>query len=288
MQTVTILGIGRAGGALSIAFSRAGIKLDRLIYRSTPFSLPELKIDSVPFSKVDSIVSDILIIATPDPEISLVASRISEFQHLPKIALHLSGSLSSSELEPLRAKGVSVGSMHPLVSISDPIIGADRFAGSYFCVEGERAAVGAANLLVREMEGNAFTIDTSFKPLYHASAVMASGNVTALFDSAIEMLSACGLERTESHAVLLPLLESAVANLSGQSTEEALTGPFVRGDLAAFERHLRAFEGAVDDDLKRIYLLLAARSVEIMRRSNKDRMSALADAISVAKRKTGC
>ena len=62
----------------------------------------------------------------------------------------------------------------------------------------------------------------------------------------------------------------------------------VRGDLAAFERHLRAFEGAVDDDLKRIYLLLAARSVEIMRRSNKDRMSALADAISVAKRKTGC
>lgn len=288
MQTVTILGIGRAGGALSIAFSRAGIKLDRLIYRSEPFSLPELKIDSVPFSEVDSIVSDILIIATSDPEISLVASHISGFQHLPKIALHLSGSLSSSELEPLRAKGVSVGSMHPLVSISDPMLGADQFAGAYFCVEGDTAASEAANLLVRAINGNAFTIEPSFKPLYHASAVMASGNVTALFDSAIEMLSACGLERTESHAVLLPLLESAVANLAGQSTEDALTGPFVRGDLAAFQRHLRAFERSIDDDLKRIYLLLAARSVEMRRRSNKEGMSALADAISVAKRKTGC
>jgi predicted short-subunit dehydrogenase-like oxidoreductase (DUF2520 family) len=62
----------------------------------------------------------------------------------------------------------------------------------------------------------------------------------------------------------------------------------VRGDLAALERHLSAFEGVIDDNLKRIYLLLAERSVQMMARSDEARMEPLAKAISVAKQKTGC
>jgi predicted short-subunit dehydrogenase-like oxidoreductase (DUF2520 family) len=288
VNTVSILGLGRAGGALAIALSRAGVPIENLVFHSKPVDLPGVEIDQVAYDHLDSLASDVLIVATPDPDISNVAAKIAEFQVLPKVALHLSGSLSSAELELLRVKGISLGSMHPLVSISDPLLGADRFAGAFFCIEGDDVAVDAASNLVRAVGGDPFTIDTAFKPLYHASAVMASGNVTALFDVAVEMLCACGLERTQAHTVLLPLLQSAVANLSGQSTADALTGPFVRGDLAAFNRHLRAFEGAVDDDLKRIYLLLAARSVAMMARSNKPETSALADAISVAKQKTGC
>ena len=288
MYTVTILGLGRAGGALAIALSRAGVNVARLVFRSHPATLPDVKIDQISFSQLGSITSDILIIATSDPEIRQIAEQIATFDTLPKVALHLSGSLSSAELEPLRAKGVAVGSMHPLVSISDAVIGADRFGGSYFCLEGFAAAVEAATELVSFLGGNPFTIETSFKPLYHASAVMASGNVTALFDGAMEMLSACGLDRTQAQAVLLPLLQSAVANLAGQSTEDALTGPYVRGDLAALERHLRAFDGVIDENLERIYLLLAERSVQMMARSDAAKMEPLAQAISVAKRKTGC
>jgi predicted short-subunit dehydrogenase-like oxidoreductase (DUF2520 family) len=288
VHTVTILGSGRAGGALAIALSRAGVDVDRLIFRSHPAALPDVKIDQISFADVASISSEILIIATSDPEIRGVAEHIAALDHLPNVALHLSGSLSSAEIEPLRAKGVAIGSMHPLVSISDPAIGADRFRDSYFCIEGDAAAASAATDLVDAIGANSFTIDTSFKPLYHASAVMASGNVTALFDGAIGMLAACGLDRIQAQAVLLPLLQSAVANLAGQSTEDALTGPYVRGDLAALERHLSAFEGVIDDNLKRIYLLLAERSVQMMARSDEARMEPLAKAISVAKQKTGC
>jgi predicted short-subunit dehydrogenase-like oxidoreductase (DUF2520 family) len=229
-----------------------------------------------------------LVIATPDPEIFPAATRISPFHRLPKVALHLSGSLSSAELYPLKTRGVAVASMHPLVSISDPVVGADRFEGAYFCVEGDEAAVDTAKELVLAVGGKPFAIETEFKPLYHASAGMASGNVTAVFDVAIEMLSKCGLETSKAHEVLLPLLESAVANLGGQSTEEALTGPFVRGDVDAFLRHLTALEGTAGEDIKRIYLLLAERSVEIAARSSHARTDALDEAISIAKRKIGC
>lgn len=287
MQTVTILGAGRAGGALAIAFSRAGLLLDRLIFRSEPLELG-IAIAQLQFIDLEAITSDILIIATPDPDIRKVAEQIAGLEVLPKVALHLSGSLSSDELEPLRKLKVGVGSMHPLVSISDPDLGASRFAGAYFCIEGDVAAVSASTELVRAIGGNPFTIDTGAKPLYHASAVMASGNLTALFDAAIEMLSRCGLERARAHEVLMPLLQSTVANLMGQSTEAALTGPFVRGDLDALNRHLRSFEGVIDDRLKALYLLLAERSVEMVARSDQPGTRTLADAISMAKQKTGC
>lgn len=288
MHTVTILGIGRAGGAVAIALDRAGVVLDRLIFGTEPVTLSGITVDQIRFGDLREINSEILIIATPDPEIRGVAEQIGTLPELPEIALHLSGSLSSADLESLQRKGVEVGSMHPLVSISDPVLGADRFAGAYFCIEGDLGAVNAAIELVQAVGGSPFTIDTSFKPLYHASAVMASGNVTALFDAAIEMLSACGLDRKDAHAVLLPLLGSAVANLAGQTTEEALTGPFVRGDINALQRHLQAFEGSISNELKRIYLLLAERSVDIMARSDRTGTAALTEAISMAKRKTGC
>lgn len=288
MDTVSILGIGRAGGALTIALDRAGIKIDQLIFKSSPVQLPGIEVDQIGSDQLKAVTSQILIIATPDPEIPIIGEQIAKFNVLPRVALHLSGSLTSGQLEPLRSKGVAIGSMHPLVSISDPLLGADRLAGSYFCIEGDSAAIEAATGLVTQIGGHPFSIDTSLKPLYHASAVMASGSVTALFDVAIEMLSACGLERSNAHEILLPLLESSVANLSKQTTEKALTGPFVRGDLEAFERHLEAFNGTTRDDVKRMYLLLAERSVEMITRSGRGASQGLAEAISVAKRKTGC
>lgn len=288
MHTVSILGLGRAGGSLAVALDRSGVPIEQLIFNSHAADLSEVNVPQIGFTDLQAVRGDILVIATPDQKIFPVATQLAGLRAMPKFALHLSGSLSSGELHPLRSRGVAVGSMHPLVSISDAIAGADRFEGAYFCVEGDEAAVEAASDLVDALGGKPFTIDSEFKPLYHASAVMASGNVTALFDAAIEILAKCGLERAEAHKVLLPLLQSAVANLNGHSTQEALTGPFVRGDVDALLRHLAAFEGTVDDDIRRAYLLLAGRSVEIAARSRATETEALAEAISMAKRKSGC
>ena len=286
MQTVSIVGIGRAGGALAIALGRAGVPIDHLIYRSGPQTAPWIDPQKlVAFDSIEAINSDILLIATADQDIRSTAETIAEMAGLPRVALHLSGSLSSSELSSLKEKGVAVGSMHPLVSISDPELGSERFSGAYFCVEGDPVAVNASKSIIEILGGNHFSIETPLKPLYHASAVMASGNVTALFDAAIDMLAKCGLTPDSAHRILFPLLQSTVSNLADRSTAQALTGPFVRGDVAALERHLEAFEGSIDDGLRSIYLDLAERSVRL---AGGEDTSDLLAAISVAKRKTGC
>lgn len=286
MQTVSIVGLGRAGGALSIALSRAGVHVDQLIYRAeaTVASwLDPQKLAAI--DSVDAIHSDILIVATADQDIRSTSEVLAQMADLPRVVLHLSGSLSSNELSTLKKKDVAIGSMHPLVSISDPELGAERFCGSYFCIEGDFHAVDSAGWLVEMLGGKHFSIETSLKPLYHASAVMASGNVTALFDAAIEMLSKCGLSRKDAHRILFPLLQSTVSNLADRSTAQALTGPFVRGDKAALERHLNAFEGTIDEDIRSIYLDLAERSVRL---AGGEHATELLAAITMAKRKTGC
>lgn len=283
MHSVSILGAGRAGVALALALSRAGFPISQLIYRSKSPDVPGLT--AVEFGAVDSIVGELLIIATGDPEIRGAAEALADSASLPTTALHLSGSLSSSELAALQDKGVQVGSMHPLVSISDPIAGANCFDRAFFCLEGDPGAVDAARSLVDRLGGRPFSVDTASKPLYHASAVMASGHVAALFDAAVEMLSKCGLSAVTSREVLLPLLESMVSNLTRQSTRDALTGPFARGDLQAMQRHLAAMENTVDDNLRAMYLELAERSVRL---AGGERSAELLEAISMAKRKTGC
>jgi predicted short-subunit dehydrogenase-like oxidoreductase (DUF2520 family) len=68
--------------------------------------------------------------------------------------------------------------------------------------------------IVRDLEGKSFSIRSEDKPLYHAAAVMVSGNVVALFDVRLEMLGQCGLKRENSaQAILLPLIASTVRNL---------------------------------------------------------------------------
>jgi predicted short-subunit dehydrogenase-like oxidoreductase (DUF2520 family) len=173
-------------------------------------------------------------------------------------------------LSSLAQAGLHTGSIHPLVSVSDPIIGAERLRGAYYCVEGDKVAVLRGRELVRDLGGRSFSIPREKKALYHAAAVTTSGHVTALFDIAIEMLSACGLSNAEAEKILLPLLRSAVENLEGSSPTHALTGTYARGDLRTATEHIAALHGQPLYDARRAYKLLGQRSLEIASRRGMD------------------
>ena len=115
--------------------------------------------------------------------------------------------------------------------------------------------------IVRDLEGKSFSISSANKPLYHAAAVMASGNVTALFDVALEMLADCGLTRRQAQSALLPLLASAVRNLEELDPVRALTGTFARGDLETVKRHLAALKN--NKAALELYRLLGLRSLDL-------------------------
>jgi len=290
MQTVTIVGPGKVGGALAIALDRTKVRLETIIYRSGRSVRElrrrlsrEIKFESV--DKVSNIRSKTVIIATGDDELAQAAAGLKNAILKETVVIHTSGSLDSRVLAPLRDKGCPTGSMHPLVAVSEAASGADKFSGSYFCIEGTRKAVSSAQLLVRELEGKSFSIPSEHKALYHAAAVMAAGNLVSVFGLAVEMMEKCGLSRKEASRILLPLSLSALGNVDGQSVERALTGPFARLDVETFFRNLNALHKNKLHTIEKLFLMLGEQSLELVDRLGVDerRMREFRKAISVAK-----
>ena len=210
--------------------------------------------------------SQLIFITTPDGAILDAAKSIVSLKASShgRTVLHTSGALASTEvLAPLAAAGFATGSLHPLVSISTPRTAVEKLGGAFYCIEGQAAARRVAGSIVRDLGGHSFHIAAEDKPLYHAAAVMASGHVTALIAIAIEMLGECGLDKKTARQVLVPLLESTVANLSEADPAAALTGTYARGDLETVKRHLKALSNKRLTEALAAYKLLGRRSLEL-------------------------
>ena len=265
---ISIIGTGRLGGALAIALARKNFKLENLFARN-PKTAEEIAKLLEPKPKVLSandfseINSDVVLITTQDSEIENVANRLANVLKNKPQVFHTSGSLSSAVLKNLKAVGCQTGSIHPLVSISDVRLGAERFADAYFCVEGDKEAIQTAKEIVEKLGGKSFSIETKYKTLYHASAVTACGHLVALIDVAIEMLARCGLNEKDAQKILLPLIKSTVENLKEQTTSEALTGTFARADVETLDKHLKVLQEKASPEALEVYLLLGARSLSL-------------------------
>lgn len=268
---ISIIGVGKLGGALAIALSRKNFEIENLFARNSENTkkiaeLVESKAKIKFENEFSQISSDVILIATQDFEIENVAQKLRKnLRHKPTV-FHTSGSLSSDILKDLNAVGCKVGSIHPLVSISDAELGAERFADAFFCVEGDDEAVKVGDRIVRKLGGKSFSINARYKTLYHASATAASGLLVALVDVAIEMLTRCGIDEANAQKILLPLIKSTVENLETQSTAEALTGTVARADVKTLENHLETLKENVSPEAREVYLQLAARSVRLAER----------------------
>jgi predicted short-subunit dehydrogenase-like oxidoreductase (DUF2520 family) len=279
------------GGALAIALSRRGYAVTAIVSR-TQKSAVDLagKIPASPralsISQLNLLPpSDLILITTPDTEIAGTAEKLDDLKIISAakpVVLHTSGSLSSEILAPLKAAGFAVGSLHPLASISEPELGLKRFKDAYFCVEGDKKAQQIARQIAGELGGKAFSLETKFKPLYHAAAVMTSGHTTALFSVAVELLTKCGLSAGKAKNVLLPLLLGTAENLKKQSPAEALTGTFARVDVDAFERHIKLLAENADQNAIDIYLELARVSLKLAAEqgADKERIKSLREKIT--------
>lgn len=281
--SINIIGAGRMGTALALALASKGYRIEAVVAKrrshalacaeliaTEPLALTSAQLDLLP-------ASDILFITTPDDAIESTALRLAaiwksrarrtkgrgeqEGVLKPAVVLHASGALSSSSLQSLSEQGFAVGSLHPLISVSDSLQGAKALGSAFFCVEGDAQARRVARSLVRALGGKDFSIKAKDKALYHAAAVMASGHVTALFDLAVAMLKDCGLTGSSARKVLLPLLASTLENLRTAEPEYALTGTFARADKATVSKHLEALRQAAMPDALAAYTLLGLRSL---------------------------
>jgi predicted short-subunit dehydrogenase-like oxidoreductase (DUF2520 family) len=277
--SVSIIGSGRLGTALAIAMSSVGYRSEAVVTRrpthakkaaaligSATLALSANELHLLPPSKI-------VLIATPDDEIGHAAQTLADSQRnrvKGRIVLHTSGALSSDVLAPLAAMGFQIGSLHPLVSVSNPRTPPSNLRGAFYCIEGEPGAARVARAIVRDLKGRSFSIPASYKPLYHAAAVMASGHVVALFDLAARMLVQCGLDPGKAQRVLRPLLDSTVSNLLTGDPASALTGTFARGDLATVQRHISALSGSDLSVALDVYRLLGVHALDLTKKHGAD------------------
>jgi predicted short-subunit dehydrogenase-like oxidoreductase (DUF2520 family) len=214
VQSIRIIGPGRAGTSLAAALSALGWDVVGFLGRQHDLT--------------DAAVGvDVLVIATPDDVVASVAAAIA-----PKpetTVVHLSGSLGLDALAPHPRRAA----LHPLVPLPNAVVGAERLAsGVTFAVSGEPVARHIALAL----GGRVVEVADVDRAAYHAAACIAANHVVALLGQVERVAAAAGLDLE----AFLPLTRAAVDDVAALGPRQALTGPAVRGDWDTLSRHLDA------------------------------------------------
>ncbi len=170
---------------------------------------------------------DLLVIATPDDVVADVAAAVRPVGSTAVV--HLSGSLGLDVL----AGHVRRGSLHPLVPLPNPAIGAVRLrSGTTFAVAGD----GSARAMAEDLGGNVVEVGDADRAAYHAAAAIAANHLVALMGQVQRVAATAGLSLDAFAGLMRAAAEDALA----LGPRRALTGPAVRGDWETVERHRTA------------------------------------------------
>jgi len=246
---ITIVGPGRLGLSLAYALLQAEAVDEVTICgrRPDPPSHPLFSQDLASYVfglEPPGHYTTAVILAVPDGTLREISEALAAQGEPPRecAAFHVSGALGTDPLEALHLRGYSVGTMHPLQTVANPVTGAERLPGSYFAISGEPAALAVARRLIRSLGSPVITVPLLRRPVYHAAAVLASNCLTGLVSAAVRVLSQTGVSEEEALLALLPLARGTLDNIAEMGTANGLTGPVARGDVETVKLHLRALD----------------------------------------------
>jgi len=268
-----VIGAGRVGTALAALLYERGYTV-AAVYSRSPTSAATLA-HRVGAAAAQSAVAaaqeaDLILLTVSDDAVAEVAAALVGHDLRGRGVAHTSGALSASVLDPLRAAGASVGSLHPVYPFAAR--GADTsLAGVAFAVEAtDEPLRGWLIDAVATLGGYVLNIPPGGKPVYHAALVLMSNYTVTLYALALRLLTGLGADEAACQQALNALLSATAVNLSALGVPDALTGPIVRADRRTIAAHLDALE-QTNADTAHVYRLLgrltlplaAARGVDI-------------------------
>lgn len=230
-----VVGAGRAGGSFARALTRCGWQVEVVhhdqidsigdgwaaAYRGPVSDLPE---STDPPESPDA--AELVLLCVPDAAVRSCAVALPTSDAF--VVAHCAGSLGLDVLDGHRR----VASVHPLVSLADPEVGAERLVGAWFAVEGD----DAVDEVVAALGGRSFPVAPGRRAAYHAAAAVASNHLVALL-AEVEAIAAVAGVPLEAY---LDLVRGTVDNVENLGVTEALTGPASRGDWDTVGAHLDA------------------------------------------------
>lgn len=242
--TVTLIGAGNLAQALGPALKAAGYRVEFIAARETASSrrraamlarFLEARTQSLDNAGPSS---DIVWICHTDDALAETARLLARKPGWKnKIAFHSSGALSSDVLAPLKRKGASAASLHPMMTF---VPGATpRMDEVPFAVEGDSRAVAVARRIVRDLGAESFAIKKAAKPLYHALGSFSSPLIVAALVTAERVGRGAGLTASQTRRVMAPILRQTIKNYAERGAAAAFSGPIKRGDINTVLRHLK-------------------------------------------------
>ncbi len=271
--SLSIVGAGRVGRALGRRLRELGWKIGAVITRSEPSAKRAARFIGAGHAHGgltrQVLVSRVILIATPDDTLAEVTAELARMggEELGgKVVLHTSGALDSDVLEPVRACGAAVASLHPLQTFSG--VGVPPLEGRVFAIEGDAAALRTARQIARAIGGIAVRIPREKKPLYHAACTLSAGHVLTVMEAATQVLLSIGMKRRQATRALLPLTRQVLDNFERLGPTAAWTGPLSRADYRVVAMHARALReftpefAAAHEALARLGAVVLSRQPE--------------------------
>jgi predicted short-subunit dehydrogenase-like oxidoreductase (DUF2520 family) len=244
-RTVSIIGAGRVGRTLGKRLRELGWRIGAVVTRSAANSRAAVRAigGGTPHAGLtrQALGADVILFTTPDGALEPAARKLAQMggdECLGKVALHTSGALDRSVLEPLARRGAATGSLHPMQTFTGR--GVPQLEGIIFAVEGDRRAQRVAQGIARALGGVPVTIDGRNKPAYHAAGALVASQALGLVEAATQILMQIGFKRRRAVRALLPLIRQMLDNFERLGPQAAWTGPISRGDYATVEKHALA------------------------------------------------
>ncbi|WP_216671262.1 Rossmann-like and DUF2520 domain-containing protein [Mangrovicoccus sp. HB161399] len=238
MLRINIIGAGKVGRSfMRLAAAAPGIELGCVLARDPQHAaeaVAAVGAGRAAAGMAQMRPADLWVLSVPDDRIAGLAGALAEARGAQAgegpAALHCSGFLSSEVLAPLRARGWSAASCHPVLSFADPALAAAQFPGTCCAIEGDAAASVLAEAMVAAFGGVPFAVDPAGKALYHAAAVFSNNFATVLQAMAQEAWAAAGVPPEIAVCLGRTLLDGTAASVARLGPAAALTGPAARGD----------------------------------------------------------
>lgn len=267
--SIAIIGPGRLGTALALSLKQSGYNIAEIISRRESLAAAGRVARKVGASGAHTqnarLDADFIWFCLPDSKIAQAAREFSDRTWRGKVALHSSGVLASDVLEPLRKRGASIASLHPLMTFvkgSTPDL-----SGVMFAAEGDAAALRVARRIARDLGGEMVRLRKQEKVAYHAFATMICPLLVSLLASAERAAGMAGVTRTQARRRMLPIIQQTLRNYLRLGPEKAFTGPVARGDVATIKLHLDAL--AKLPNARNAYLALAQAAIEYLPSRNR-------------------
>ncbi|MBC8478242.1 MAG: DUF2520 domain-containing protein [Candidatus Delongbacteria bacterium] len=254
MQSIGIIGVGRAGGSLALSLAARGHQITFLV---DPVS-PTLAVTAPVYPTLQEVVQpvDLLLAAVPDRMIAPLLQKLNQHSQLRQaIVLHLSGAANLTPFAGIEAPSFrGIGMLHPLFSFLESAMILPP--GLLYGCNGDAAGLAACRELVGLLRGKTVIIEQEQAGLYHTLAVMMSNFPQALALMADELAPAT--VATPEAAELLrtglrELMLQAVNKLPAADPASELTGPARRGDVTSLRSHLEVLQ-LRDENLMDLYL----------------------------------